>query len=136
MATKGTTLTTDYIVNGSDQLVTLELIIGAPGQTAKTVLKVDGNSPKQSTNGDLPASFSGGLNETKIDTNKNLSGKILEISTDVTDTSKETNHTELIVRLRGGKYGFTEYPLVLVVDNDGDDAMYKVTIKFTKSLNS
>ncbi len=130
MATIIKTLDTDYIVNSSDQFVTLEVIIGSVGQTGQTVLTIDDKSPQSVTIGDLPDSFVGGLLPSRIDKNKNLDGKILKVKTSIVDTSRDTNNTELIVRVRGGKFGFKEYTLLSVVRVEGDDAYYEVTINF------
>jgi len=130
MATIIKTLDTDYIVNSSDQFLTLEVIIGSIGQTGQTVLTIDDKSPQSVTIGDLPDSFTGGLLPSKIDKNENLDNKILKIKTSIVDISRDTNNTELIVRVRGGKFGFKEYSLALVVKAEGDDAYYEVTINF------
>ncbi len=133
MATIIKTLDTDYIVNVSVQPVTLELIVGPVGQTSKTILTIDGQSPKDVTSGDLPDKVVGGLDVTLIGRNSELGGRVLKIKTNISDTSKETNETELIVKVDGGKFGLKEYPMVLVVNDEGDDANYDVTINFITS---
>ena len=90
-----TNIDTFYTVDNSQGNVTLEIFINAPGQTCNSkiqvndVVKVDNHS--------------GSLEEQPLDTNKNLAGKTLFISTTITNTSGHEAKAEVIIRLKGGE---------------------------------
>ena len=118
-----TTLDTVYLVNGSAGNVTLEVIVGAPGQTAVTdIILGDDNIVKGKK---------GSINEFALGPNKELNGKKLHITTVMVDTSKDTNNVESIIRLRGG-FKFIEHSLFKVVKNEGDNAIFTSVIEFFK----
>ena len=116
-------LNTVYLVTGSNKNVTLEIIIGAPGQTSRTMISIDDDIIAD----DHPGSFF----ESPIGKNKSLDGKTLFITSNITDTSPDTNHTEMLIRLRGG-VTFREYPLAKVVDEEGESVPYLSVIEFLK----
>jgi len=105
--------------------VSLEIIIGAPGQTGNSLIRLDDETP-------IEDQHAGSYNETPIDSNKNLQGKTLWITTTISDTSRDTNYTEMIIRLRGGVV-FREYHLSKTVDKEGDSVPYICAIEFFKS---
>jgi hypothetical protein len=118
-----TTLDTVYLVDGSSRNVTLEIIVGAPGQTAVTdIILGDTN---------LVKGKKGSIDEFILGANKELNGKKLFITTVMVDTSRDTNNVESIIRLRGG-FKFIEYPLFKVVKNEGDSAIFSSSIEFFK----
>lgn len=117
-----TSLNTVYLVNGNSEL-TLEIIIGAIGQTAKTVASIGKKI--------IVDDHSGSLNEMSIGKASELDGKVLYVNTIVSDTSRETNITEVILRLRGG-VAFREYVLNKEVTEEGDSQPYDCIIEFIK----
>ncbi|MGN6291756.1 MAG: hypothetical protein ACTHMV_03350 [Chitinophagaceae bacterium] len=118
-----TTLDTVYLIDGSNRDVTLEIIIGAPGQTAVTdiILQED----------NIVKGKKGSIKEFPLGTNKALNGKKIFITTVVTDTAKDTNNAEEIIRLRGGLM-FIEYKLFKIVKEEGDSAIFTSVIEFFK----
>ena len=118
-----TTLDTAYLTNNSDAAITLEIILGAPGQTGVTDIILDKVHIITAEKGSLP--------EFALGTNKKLSGKTMMITTVVSDTSKETNYCESIIRIRGG-IRFSEYTLFKKVPNEGDEAIFTSSIEFFK----
>lgn len=118
-----TTLDTVYLTDSSSRPVTLEIIVGAPGQTAVTdIILGDDNIVKGKK---------GSLNEFVLDANKALNGKKLHITTVMVDTSRDTNNVESIIRLRGG-FKFIEHELFKVVKSEGDSAIFTSVIEFFK----
>jgi len=116
-----TALDTLYFVNDSNKKVSLEVITGGFGQTSTFDAKIDGILDLQKINGSL--------SPTIITDNKSLKGKVLIISCTITDTSRDTNYTELRIRLNGGIM-FIEYPLFANVENEGDTVNYRCVIRF------
>jgi hypothetical protein len=124
MATKKrTALDTLYFVNGTNRNVTLEVITGSVGQTSKMTIDLDDTNIVKNHPGIFPA--------TVIGTNKNLEGKVLTIVCTIADTSRETNLTEMRIRLNGGVM-FMEFPLFATVDAEGDSVNYTCFITFFK----
>ena len=118
-----TTLDTVYLIDGSNREVTLEIIIGAPGQTAVTDIILQDNN--------IVKGKKGSIKEFPLGTNKALNGKKIFITTVVTDTARDTNNTEEIIRLRGGLM-FIEYKLFKIVKEEGDSAIFTSVIEFSK----
>jgi hypothetical protein len=121
MKDKRTALDTLYFVNESNKKVSLEIITGGLGQTSTFDAKIEGILDIKKANGSIP--------QTIISDNKTLIGKILIISCTITDTSRDTNYTELRIRLNGGIM-FIEYPLFANVENEGDTVDYRCVIRF------
>jgi hypothetical protein len=118
-----TTLDTAYLVNGSDAAVTLEMILGAPGQTGTTDILLD--------NVNIITGEQGSLNEFALGTNKKLNGRTLQITTVASDTAMDTNYLESIIRIRGG-IRFAEYVLFKTVEKQGGHAIFTSRIEFFK----
>ncbi|RZJ51766.1 MAG: hypothetical protein EOO44_13895 [Flavobacterium sp.] len=121
MKDKRTALDTLYFVNESNKKVSLEIITGGLGQTSTFDAKIEGILDIKKANGSIP--------QTIISDNKTLNGKILTIACTITDTSRDTNYTELRIRLNGGIM-FVEYPLFANVENEGDTVDYRCVIRF------
>jgi hypothetical protein len=118
-----TSLDTAYLINGSDAAVTLEIILGAPGQTGTTDIILDRVH--------IITGEQGSLNEFALGTNRKLNGKTMYITTIVSDTSKDSNYLETIIRLRGG-VRFSEYTLYKTVPKSGENAIFTSSIEFFK----
>jgi len=118
-----TSLDTAYLINGSDAAVTLEIILGAPGQTGTTDIILDRVH--------IITGEEGSLNEFALGTNRKLNGKTMFITTIVSDTSKDSNYLETIIRLRGG-VRFSEYTLYKTVPKPGENAIFTSSIEFFK----
>jgi hypothetical protein len=118
-----TTLDTAYLVNGSDAAVTLEIILGAPGQTGTTDILLD--------NVNIITGEKGSLREFALGTNKKLNGRTMQITTVASDTAKDTNYLESIIRIRGG-IRFSEYVLYKTVEKQGGSAIFTSRIEFFK----
>ena len=118
-----TSLDTVYLINGSDAAVTLEIILGAPGQTGTTDIILDRIH--------IITGEQGSLNEFALGTNRKLNGKTMHITTIVSDTSKDSNYLETIIRLRGG-VRFSEYTLYKTVPKSGENAIFTSSIEFFK----
>ncbi|ETZ21765.1 hypothetical protein [Pedobacter sp. V48] len=117
-----TNLSTTYVVNKTTKIVTLTLLIGASGQTGNSLVRLD--------DGSLNVEASGDLFDFEIGANKDLGGKKLTITTTISDTAKDHNHTELIIRLKGGAV-FREYALGKEV-NENESAVYFCELNFFK----
>lgn len=114
---------TAYLVNGSDSAITLEIILGAPGQTGTTDIILDKVNIITGESGSLP--------EFAVGTNKKLHGKTMFITTVISDTAKDTNYLEAIFRIRGG-VRFSEYILYKTVDKNGGSSIFTSSIEFFK----
>lgn len=124
MATKKVAaLDTLYFVNSSNRNVTLEAITGGVGQTSKMTVDIDGEEKAKNHPGNLP--------ETVLGSNKDLQAKTLTVVCVITDTSNDTNYTELRLKLNGGIM-FQEFPLFAEVENNGDSVKYVCVITFFK----
>ena len=69
--------------------------------------------------------------EFALGTNKKLHGKTMRITTVISDTAKDTNYLESIIRIRGG-IRFAEYILYKTVDKHGGFAIFTSNIEFFK----
>ena len=118
-----TSLDTAYLVNGSDEAVTLEIILGAPGQTGTTDIMLDNVNIITGEQGSLP--------EFALGTNRKLNGKTIRITTVISDTANDTNYLESIIRIRGG-IRFSEYILYKTVEKHGGYAIFTSNIEFFK----
>lgn len=124
MATKKrTALDTLYFVNGTNRTITLEVITGSIGQTSKMTITLDDEEIEKNHPGKFP--------ETVIGSNKGLEGKVLTIVCTIADTSRDTDLTEMRIRLNGGIM-FMEFPLFAIVENQGDSVNYTCFITFFK----
>lgn len=124
MATKKrTALDTLYFVNGTKRNITLEVITGSVGQTSKMSIELEDEVIVKNHPGILPL--------TVIGTNANLEDKVLTIVCTIADTSRDTNLTEMRIRLNGGIM-FMEFPLFATVEEEGDSANYTCFITFFK----
>jgi hypothetical protein len=118
-----TSLDTAYLINGSDAAVTLEIILGAPGQTGTTDIILDGVNIITGEKGSLP--------EFALGSNRKLHGKTMRITTVISDTAKDTNYLESIIRIRGG-IRFAEYVLYKTLEKEGGFAIFTSSIEFFK----
>lgn len=116
-----TALDTLYLVNKTNQKISLEIITGGIGQTSTITAEIDEDRIIDGVNSYLP--------ETVIGNNKDLNDKTLIIACTVADTSRDTNYTELIVRIKGG-ISFREYTLFKNVEEEGDSVDYVCLIHF------
>lgn len=114
-----TSLNTVYFVRNSNHVI-VELIYGDPGQSSSTVMHLDGIELEDGTPGDIVRNLGPG---------SGLDGKTLDITASVTDTSRTSNHTEMIVRLRGGAT-FREFVLSENVTEEGETVFYSAIIRF------
>jgi hypothetical protein len=121
--TENTTLDTLYIINGSDNVITLEVNVGAEEQTSDMTIKIDDTIIIENHAGDFA--------ETTLGTNKSLNGKKLSIVATITDTSQKTNFTSLSIHLNGGPVA-NDFNLSKTVDADGASADYLCLIEFFK----
>ena len=122
-AEESTALDTLYIVDDSNNQVTLEVNAGAQGQTSDMTIKLDNNSVAKNITGDFI--------ETSIGTNRQLAGKVLRIVATIADTSRDTNFTSLTIHLKGGEEN-NDFPLSKTVSSEGDSADYICRIEFFK----
>ncbi len=120
-AGESTTLDTLYIVDGSDNAVSLEIKAGAEEQTSDMTIRLDNTVVAENHAGDLPA--------TALGTNKSINGKKLRIVATITDTSRKTNFTSLSIRLTGGISAIS-FDLSKTVDDEGASADYLCLIEF------
>lgn len=116
-----TTLDTLYILDGSDDVVTLEVNAGAAGQASDMSIELDGDTITDKLAGDFP--------ETTLGTNRELNRKRLRIVATITDLSRETNVTSLTVRLKGGPAD-TDFLLAKEVEREGASVDYICLIRF------
>ncbi|HQW92897.1 MAG TPA: hypothetical protein PKY28_07340 [Ferruginibacter sp.] len=124
MATsKRTAIDTLYFVNATNRKVSLEVITGSIGQTSKMTINLDG--------ADIIKNHPGIFPETVIGANNELEGKVLTIVCTIADTSRDTNMTEMRIRLNGGII-FMEFPLFAIVENEGDSVNYTCFFTFFK----
>lgn len=120
---ENTALDTLYIINGSDNAITLEVNVGAEEQTSDMTIKVDDTIITENHPGDFPVTILG--------TNKSLNGKKLSIIATITDTSQKTNFTSLNIHLKGGPVA-NDFNLSKTVYADGASADYLCLIEFFK----
>lgn len=118
-----TTLDTVYLIDGSIRKVMFELVVGAPGQTAVTDIILG--------NDNIMKGKKGSIDEFSLGTNKELNGKKLNVTTVVTDTSRDTNLAEVTLHLQGG-FKAMEYPLIKIVKEEGDTVVFTFAIEFFK----
>jgi hypothetical protein len=116
-----TTLNTVYIIDASNNNVSLEVNIGDAGQTSNMTIMLDNNIVTQNLRGDLK--------ETVLGSNTALNGKKLSIVANVADTSKVSNLTSLTIHLKGGAEA-KDFPLVKTVSEEGDSEDYICLIEF------
>lgn len=123
-------LNTIYVVNGTGQSIRLQIIIGAIGQTATTSITIGDTIGGTITT--IVENFTGGVFDDVIGTNIGLDGKTLSIVSTITDTSVDTNLTELHITLKGGPR-VKKYPLLSkTVEAQGNSASYICVIDFFK----
>jgi hypothetical protein len=120
-----TTLDTVYIVDNSNNQVTLEVNAGEQGQTSDMTIKLDDTVIAEKIAGDFA--------EKPLGTNKQLNGKKLSIAATIADTSQETNLTSLTIHLKGG-VSANDFPLFKTVDQNGDSEDYLCLIEFFNPL--
>ena len=120
---ENTALDTLYIVNASDNKITLEINVGAEEQTGDMTIKLDNDIIVENHAGDFP--------ETTIGTNKSLNGKKLSIIATIADTSRKTNFTGLGIHLKGGITP-NDFNLAKTVDEEGASVDYLCLIEFFK----
>lgn len=116
-----TALDTLYLVDKTNQKISLEIITGGVEQTSTITAELNNQRIVDGVNGYLP--------EAIIGNNKELSGKTLIIACTIADTSRNTNYTELIIRIKGG-ISFREYTLFKNVEEEGDSVDYVCLIQF------
>jgi hypothetical protein len=120
-----TTLDTLYIVNETDNPVTLEVNAGAQGQTSDMTITLDDAT--------IVKNLAGDFTQKPLGTNKQLNGKKLSIAATIADTSRQTNLTSLTIRLKGGNSA-SDFPLSKTVDEEGDSEDYLCIIEFFNPL--
>ena len=121
------TLNDFYLVDNSANDVKVELKIGAIGQKGLSSLNLgNGKFNKENVKGDLP--------QTSIGENKDLDMKKLTVLTTISDTSKQTNNTNLEIILTGG-LNKKSYSLNKTVNSEGDSADYICVIQFIEKNN-
>ena len=120
-----TTLDTVYIVDDSNTPITLEVNVGAEGQTSDMTIMLGSTIIVQNQAGDF--------SQTPVGTNSQLNGKKLSIVANIADTSKETNLTSLTIHLKGG-VSPNDFPLNKTVDAEGDSEDYICLIEFFNPL--
>lgn len=107
-------LNTIYVVDGTGKSIRLQIVIGAIGQIATTSIVIGDNI--------IEANFTGGIFDKIIGTNSELDGETLSIVSTITDTSVDTNLTELRITLKGGPQ-VKKYPLLSkTVEAQGNSA--------------
>lgn len=119
------TLNTAYFLDSSDNIISLELLISAPGQTSTSVVSLDDIMITE-----LPLKGDVLL---PLKSNKQLNQVTMRITTIVTDTSRESNHTGVIVKLSGGLIE-KEIPLQEEVAQEGDSVVYSIIIRFKQFI--
>jgi hypothetical protein len=117
-------LDTVYLVDGSDKDVILEIVIGAAGQASSSSVMLDSMT--------IYKNFPGTYSERPLGSNKFLQGKTLKIVAVITDIAKDTNITEMNLRLRGG-LGLRQYALTKKVNEEGAVLPYIALIEFFKA---
>ena len=122
-ADDNTSLDTLYILDGSDNTVSLEVKVGAQGQTSDMTIKLNNSIVKANHPGDFP--------ETPLGNNRQLDGKKLNIVATIADTSRTTNFTGLTINLKGG-VSPDSFSLFKTVDAEGASADYICIIEFFK----
>ena len=120
-----TTLDTLYIVNESDNPVTLEVNVGAQGQTSDMTITLDAATIAKELAGDFA--------EKALGTNKQLNGKKLSIAATIADNSRTTKLTSLTIHLNGG-VSENDFPLSKTVNEEGDSEDYLCIIEFFNPL--
>jgi hypothetical protein len=120
---EGTTLDTLYIIDDSENQVTLEVNAGDEGQTSDMSIKLEDVSIAEGHSGDFP--------ETSLGANNQLNGKKLSIVATISDTSRDTNLTSLTITLRGG-FNPQVFELSKTVTEEGESADYLCLIEFFK----
>lgn len=125
MANK-TTLDTLYLIDDSNKIVSIEILVGDQGQTSILSMSLEKE--------DIISNHIGNLPKTGIMQNKFLHGKNLKIQATITDTSKETNVTSLNLKLSGG-FLSRNYPLYKTLDDEGESADYYCNIEFFNPAN-
>ena len=125
VSTEKTTLDTLYIVNSSNNQITLEVNAGGQGQTSDMTIMLDDII--------IVENLAGDFTETALGTNKQLNGKKLSIVATIADTSRETNLTSLTIHLKGG-VAANDFPLSKTVDEEGDSEDYMCLIEFFNPL--
>lgn len=123
VAGESTALDTLYIVNDSNNQVTLAVNAGAQGQTSDMAITLDNKT--------IIKDLAGDFGETTLGTNMELAGKVLRVVATIADTSRDTNFTSLTIHLKGGQEN-SDFPLSKTVDQEGDSADYICRIEFFK----
>jgi len=125
MSNEKTTLDTLYVINGSSESVTLEVIVGAKDQTSDMSIMLDDTV--------IADKLAGSFKKKSLGTNEQLNGKKLSILATISDTSRETNLTSLLIRLRGG-VDPGDFPLSKNVNDEGGSQDYICLIEFFNPL--
>lgn len=120
-----------YFINDSDDDVTLETKIGAPGQTSKTDVTLTDNAGKDTV---LFKDYPGSIPLTTINKNKALDGYVVTITCLITVTSDNSNYCEELVLIRGGIKD-EKYKLYKTLQQKGDSTIppFSCIITFMKS---
>ena len=119
-----TSLFTTNEVDSSDNIISLNAIIGGPKQAGLTEAWIGGRR--------IFKDKKGSFKNEPIDTNKNLDGKTLSVFTVVTDSIEEDeNYTEVHYDLTGG-VGEVHTTLSKKVSQQGDSVYYKFEVFFFK----
>ncbi|GAA4316996.1 hypothetical protein GCM10023149_14330 [Mucilaginibacter gynuensis] len=120
-----TSLTDEYIVNGGNGEVIIDLIIGAMGQSGISIIKLDSVV--------LADEIIGSLVGFVIGTNKEVENKFLTVTTIITDVSKDSDVTSLDFAIKGGNQPF-KAKMERAVQGEGDSVAYDIDIFFHQQL--
>lgn len=108
---------TTYVVAKDD--VFLSVVIGEQ-QLGTSVVKLDGKVLKE-----------GAVKKLKIGSGPKLVGSTLTIKSVVTDINDQTNRTSVTLTLEGGVVDAV-HTLSVEVDDNGDSAIYRTEVEFSK----
>ena len=121
---ESTTLDTLYLVNDSNDDITLKVTVGSQGQTSDMTIKIDDDN--------VIENHPGNFGPTAVGKNVELQGRTLRIVATIADTSQQTDHTELSITIFGGVLTHEYPPLSKTVDEQGASVNYLCLIKFFK----
>lgn len=110
-----------YLVNSTENDITLEVLMGGQGQSFDFTITLDDKTLASHTTRNFP--------EKVIGTNSNLNGKVLRIVGTIMDLSRTTNLTSLTILLKGGRNN-KKFELIKNVANEGDVVDYMCRFEF------
>ncbi|MFN8307800.1 MAG: hypothetical protein U0T79_13570 [Ferruginibacter sp.] len=116
------TMDKEYELKNDGSLITIDIIIGDKGQSPDLNVKL--NSKKLLTNHDKS------VKDLAIDSDDNLDTKVVRITGNVADTSKDSNKIEVTVRVKGGKKDLVK-KFSVTVEEEGEEVDLSFIIRFT-----